>query len=79
YLVPLIAEANQRLKMHRELLDDYHQVAEQYFSEPDLSPELRMMYLTLRRGILYEESNVQWAEEALAVLMDLHENNNKST
>lgn len=79
YLQPLMDEAKQRLIKHKELLAAYRQVESQYFAAPELTPELRMMYLTLRRGILFEESSVQWAEEALAVLTDLHEHNNKTT
>lgn len=79
YLESLISEAKQRLTKHKELLLAYRQVEAQYFSEADLDPELSMMYLTLRRGIIYEEGNVQWTEEALSVLVDLHEHNNKTT
>ena len=79
YLSSLIEEVKGRLAAHDATLEDYRNVEKLYFSEPELSAELRMMHLTLRRGLLFEESSRQWAEEALSVLTDLHENNNKTT
>ncbi|HAG93244.1 MAG: PadR family transcriptional regulator [Pseudomonadales bacterium] len=78
YLGVLIDEANQRLEEHRAVLEDYRLVEETYFSAGQLSAEQQLMYLTLRRGQLYEESSIQWISEALSVLVDLHENNNKN-
>ena len=78
YLGVLIDEANQRLEEHRAVLEDYRLVEETYFSAGQLSAERQLMYLTLRRGQLYEESSIQWISEALSVLVDLHENNNKN-
>lgn len=79
YLEPLIDEANQRLEEHSALLEDYKVVEQTYFAGSELTPQQRLMFLTLRRGQLYEESNIQWIREALSVLMNLHENNNKNT
>lgn len=73
YIEPLIAEARQRLEEHKALLQDYLQVEKTYFSTPKLTPEQRMMYLTLKRGLIYEQGNIRWASEALAELTEIHE------
>jgi len=53
-------------------------VEAQYFAPPVTDPEQRMMYLTLKRGLIYEQGALEWAQEALAVLQDLREMRGKS-
>jgi len=67
----LIRELELQIQEHEQLLQEYRQVEQQYFAPPVKGPEQRMMYLTLKRGLIYEKGSLQWAQEALEVLQDL--------
>jgi PadR family transcriptional regulator AphA len=73
YVEPLIAELEQRLQAHKHLHQDYLEVERTYFSEPQQTAQQKMMYLTLKRGLFYEENNIRWANEALSVLREIDE------
>lgn len=78
YVESLIQEAKQRVADHEALLRDYQAVEQSYFGGEDLTPEQKMMYLTLKRGLIFEESNLRWAREALATLLEIHEDQKKN-
>ncbi|AUM14276.1 hypothetical protein Kalk_18415 [Ketobacter alkanivorans] len=73
YIDALIAEARARLADHEALLADYQKVEQMYFADSEQTPEQRIMYLTLKRGLIYEEGNIRWASEALATLTKIDE------
>ena len=75
----LIGELDAQLQEHAHLLKEYRQVEAQYFAPPVTDPEQRMMYLTLKRGLIYEEGALRWAQEALDVLRDLKNSGIKNT
>ncbi len=74
----LIRELELQKQEHERLLQAYREVEQQYFPPPVKDPEQRMMYLTLKRGLIYEQGALQWAQEALEVLQDLRESSGKS-
>lgn len=66
---PLIAELKRHHQAHQERLLTYQEIERQYFANPaTLSPEGRFRYLTLRRGLRYQQDWVGWCEEAIALL-----------
>lgn len=73
YLIPEDAIA-QKIKHHRHLhqnqLETYQAIERSFFSSPqDCPKESRFAYLTLRRGINFEQSWIDWCDEALALLV----------
>lgn len=69
----LFHELTLQKEEHARLLEEYRLVEQQFFAPPVTEPEQRMMYLTLRRGLIHEQASLQWAQEALEVLQDLRE------
>ncbi len=69
----LIRELELQQEEHGRLLQEYRQVEQHYFSPPVTEPEQRMMYLTLKRGLVYEQGALEWVAEALDVLKDLRQ------
>jgi DNA-binding PadR family transcriptional regulator len=54
---------------HRQQLETYQNIAQQYFPDPaTLSFADKCQYLTLRQGIRHETTWVEWCDEALSVL-----------
>jgi DNA-binding PadR family transcriptional regulator len=54
---------------HRQQLETYQNIAQQYFPDPTiLSFADRCQYLTLRQGICHETNWIAWCNEALSVL-----------
>ena len=72
YLVPrqvIVKELERRRQIHREKLFIYQDKEQQYYKNPqELSPEAKLRYLILRRGIRYESDWVAWCDEAIELL-----------
>jgi PadR family transcriptional regulator, regulatory protein AphA len=65
--------ADQR-ELHREMLQTYRSIEREHFSESPLEeiPAVhRLVYMTLRRGILGEEAWLAWADELEEVIATL--------
>lgn len=72
HLVPpwqMLAEIDQHMELHRQTLKEYREL-EQVFQAltGERRERFRLPYLTLRRGISYEEEWLRWLEEAKAEL-----------
>ncbi|MBC3918555.1 PadR family transcriptional regulator [Undibacterium sp. CY18W] len=61
-------EFERRLQMHEQELQNYRNIEQRDFSNPQLSREAQLRYLILKAGITFEQSRVQWTKEALQVL-----------
>ena len=72
----LIQEIQHRRALHRSQLTSYQKMEADYRSgdwkrEPDKdAAELKFMYLTLKRGIAYEESWLTWCDEVMATIKE---------
>jgi DNA-binding PadR family transcriptional regulator len=65
----LCQELERHRQLHQATLSQYEQIQQQFFAEPaHLAPSDRFSYLTLRRGIRYEQEWVAWCEEAIEQL-----------
>jgi DNA-binding PadR family transcriptional regulator len=78
YLIPEEAIA-QHIKEHRQLhqqqLEIYRAIENNFFTSPkDCPQESRFAYLTLRRGIGFEQGWIDWCDEVLGLLVSWHEN-----
>ncbi|NEO82962.1 MAG: PadR family transcriptional regulator [Spirulina sp. SIO3F2] len=64
-------ELKHRRHLHERQLSDYHAMEQCFLgaSEPTSAEQFR--YLTLRRGIRYEESWIDWCDEVMAVLAQM--------
>ncbi|OYQ67034.1 PadR family transcriptional regulator [Pseudanabaena sp. SR411] len=70
YIVPdeiLIEEIKRRKKLHQQKLAYYHSM-ESEINIAELTRPQRHMYLTLRCGIRYETSWIEWCDEAIEQL-----------
>ncbi|MFN9860049.1 MAG: PadR family transcriptional regulator, partial [Pseudanabaena sp.] len=70
YIMPdeiLIEEIKRRKKLHQQKLAHYHSV-EAEINIAELTRPQRHMYLTLRCGIRYETSWIEWCDEAIEQL-----------
>jgi DNA-binding PadR family transcriptional regulator len=72
YLIPEDA-ITKKIKHHRQLhqqqLEIYEAIERNFFSSPqDCPKESRFAYLTLRRGIKFEQGWLDWCDEALELL-----------
>ncbi|MGY8828606.1 MAG: PadR family transcriptional regulator [Pseudomonadales bacterium] len=64
-------EMQRHIAVHRKTLDSLLSIERDYHGLPaEQRHALRMPYLTLRRGILGEQSWLQWAEEVEHALQD---------
>ncbi|MFM7888070.1 MAG: PadR family transcriptional regulator [Pseudanabaena sp.] len=68
----------QKIKDHRQLhqqqLEIYQAIERNFFISPqNCQREYRFAYLTLRRGINFEQGWIDWCYEALALLETWHE------
>lgn len=67
--VLLRKELQSQLEEFRDLLQTYQRIEQQFFPAGFTGDAAQdMMYLTLRRGLYYQQSNIQWGEEALRVM-----------
>lgn len=66
----LIAELHRRRQCHAERLRHYQEKETQYQAMPDPPVQEQYRYLTLRRGLRYEQEWVSWCDEVLNVLKE---------
>ena len=81
HLVPLetvIEEIQRRKQLHQTQLADYREAEAEKFSDLSQLPlDKKCMYLTLRRGIRLETQWVEWCDEAIAMLKEHSEQDQK--
>lgn len=73
YVSDLAQELELRLQQHRQLLEEYQAVEKQFFDSDSLSAEMALMYLTLKRGLGYQQHCIDWSVHALGVLDQIKE------
>ena len=67
--VDLQQELRQRIVLHREKLVHYRTIEQRDFPEDrPLNREASIHHMILKKGILYEEVSIQWAQDMLAVM-----------
>nr|WP_315464376.1 PadR family transcriptional regulator [uncultured Rhodoferax sp.] len=67
--VDLRDELRARIAQHTERLAHYRLLEQRDFASPELLPRAaRIQHLILKKGMLFEQGSIQWAEEALAML-----------
>ena len=64
----LVTELRRRRQSHLDQLAHYQAMEAQYQSHPHPPRQEQYRYLTLRRGLRYEQDWVDWCEEVLALL-----------
>ncbi|HEY9632895.1 MAG TPA: PadR family transcriptional regulator [Coleofasciculaceae cyanobacterium] len=65
----IIEELEHHRKLHQEKLRVYQDIEQQYFQNPQaLSQQAKFRYLTLRKGIGYEQDWIAWCDEAIKLL-----------
>ena len=69
----LLKELKHRLQLHQVQLAHYKEKEAGCQSNPAPLPEERFRYLTLRRGIRYETSWIEWCKEVLELLEGIGE------
>lgn len=61
----MVAELERHQALHRKSLEEYRRIEADYFKLDEAGRRrLRLPYLTLRRGIRYMQSSIEWFEEA---------------
>lgn len=67
--VDLRPEIRRQIQGHREKLAHYRAIEARDFLHGDpLTREARIQHMILRKGILYEEVSIEWAQQVLEVL-----------
>ena len=70
----LLTELRRRRALHAERLAIYHDIQQRDFPDPQhLSYEQQLIYLPLLRGLMFEEDNVAWCDNAIALLQTENE------
>lgn len=65
----LVAEIDEHLERYQARLQEYQQLEQTYFSQAEATRKLyRLPYVTLRRGIRYVQSTMEWLQEARALI-----------
>ncbi|BAU15202.1 PadR-like family transcriptional regulator [Leptolyngbya sp. NIES-3755] len=65
-IAKIIEEFQRHRQLHQARLATYHQIATEFYSEPEQMPiAQKYRYLVLRRGIRYEEDYIAWCDEVL--------------
>jgi DNA-binding PadR family transcriptional regulator len=64
----LTKEVLSRRQLHEHKLSSYRELEQEFFHQQEPSELEKFRYLTLRRGIRYEESWIAWCDEVLAFL-----------
>lgn len=67
----LLAELNHRRQVHVAKLERYYEKEAWFKSFPELSSAQKFQYLTLRRGIRYEQAWIDWCDEVLDALKNI--------
>ena len=77
YLIPeaeIVNKIREHCQLHQQQLEIYQAIERNFFSSSqDGQREYRFAYLTLRRGINFEQDWIDWCNEALALLETWHE------
>lgn len=64
-------ELHRRIALHQDRLETYREIEQRDFPESKaLSREARIHHMILKKGILYEEGSITWAQQMLAVLCE---------
>ena len=62
-------ELQRRIALHQGRLETYREIEQRDFAEKiALSREARIHHMILKKGILFEEGSISWAQQMLAVL-----------
>ncbi|ESA36201.1 transcriptional regulator [Leptolyngbya sp. Heron Island J] len=64
----LLKELHHRQALHQAQLEKYRTIEEKHLANPNPPVEMQFKYLTLKRGIAYETSWLQWCADVLAFL-----------
>jgi DNA-binding PadR family transcriptional regulator len=65
----LAVELQRRIALYQEKLQTYRAIEARDFPEGQaMSREARIHHMILKKGILYEEASIQWAQEMLPIL-----------
>lgn len=65
----LQVELQRRMAEHQEKLQTYREIEQRDFSDAQaLTREARIHHLILKKGILFEEGSIAWAQQVLDVL-----------
>ncbi|MDJ0578801.1 PadR family transcriptional regulator [Crocosphaera sp.] len=68
----ILQELKHRRQIHQETLTRYQQKEKDYLKNIDsLTPSDYCLYLTLKRGIIYENEWIEWCDEALEYFSSL--------
>ena len=68
---PIIDEIHKRKELHTKNLKLYNLIKQRNYASPENLPESRRgIYLALAAGILSEESQLKWCDEALGLLTE---------
>lgn len=72
YLIPeqtIVEELKHHSQLHSQKLKTYQSIEQQYFQNPQALPQdQKFRYLTLRKGIGYEQDWITWCDEAIKLL-----------
>ncbi len=67
----ILAELTHHRTLHQVTLDTYLEIERNVFADPTSCDRAgRLRYLTLKNGIEFERSWLQWCEDAIAMLRD---------
>jgi DNA-binding PadR family transcriptional regulator len=67
--VDLHTELQRRIALHKDKLGHYRQIEQRDFLNGKVLPrEARIHHMILKKGILYEEGSIAWAQDMLEVL-----------
>lgn len=64
----LLEEVRRRREMHASYLASYQHREREFLAAEALPTQEQFRYLTLRRGILYEQEWIRWCDEVIAFL-----------
>ncbi|MGD1907344.1 MAG: PadR family transcriptional regulator [Leptolyngbyaceae cyanobacterium] len=68
----MLEELERHRCQHRDRLAEYRAISTRFFPNPDdLSAAATYQYLTLRNGLMFEESWLKWCDEAIFTLQNL--------
>ncbi|PZV02715.1 MAG: PadR family transcriptional regulator, partial [Cyanobium sp.] len=68
----LLAEVQRRRAVHAAQLASYQETEALVLSQAGLPLQEQYRYLTLRRGILFEQEWIRWCDEVIAFLHQQH-------
>jgi DNA-binding PadR family transcriptional regulator len=67
----MIGELKRAKQAHQLQLQEYQNIAQQFFAQPETLPYgAKCQYLTLRQGISHETNWIEWCEEAITSLQE---------